>query len=311
MARKTVSRRRAPRKTRPPERPRFSTVRASRKDIIVKGAQRGGIRDFYHRVLTMSWWRFSLLTLAVYLGANTIFAGLYLIDPGGVAGARPGSFADAFFFSVQTLSTIGYGGMLPKSLYANCVMTSEAFTGLGIVALATGLIIARVSRPTARVMFSRIAVLFQYEGAPTLMFRAANQRGNQILEAEASVNLLRQTISPEGHHFRQFEELALTRPKSPMFALTWTMMHRVDETSPLNGETAQSLIDQGAEILVSLSGVDDIFAQRIYARHSYLPEEIVWDRPFEDVLSFDDEGRRVVDYTRFHSAQGDPPPGSD
>ncbi|HKT52842.1 MAG TPA: ion channel [Caulobacteraceae bacterium] len=311
MARKAASRRRAPRKTQPPERVRFTAVRASRKDIVVRGGQRGGLRDLYHRVLTMSWWRFTLLMAAVYLGANAVFAELYLIDPRGVAGARPGAFADAFFFSVQTLSTIGYGAMVPKSLYANCVMTAEAFFALGIVALATGLIFARVSRPTARVMFSRVAVIVPYEGAPTLMFRAANQRGNQILEAEASVNLLRETISPEGQIFRRFQALPLLQAKSPMFTLSWTMMHRIDDASPLSGETAQSLMDRGAEIVVSLSGVDDIFAQRIYARHAYLPEEIVWDRPFEDVLSFDEVGRRVVDYTRFHNVQGQEPAGSD
>lgn len=311
MARKAVSRRRSPRKAEPAQRVRFTAVRASRKDIVIKGVQSGGLRDLYHRVLTMSWWRFVLLVGAIYLGANAVFAELYLVDPSGVTGARAGSFSDAFFFSVQTLSTIGYGGMLPKSLYANCVMTAEAFFGLGMVALATGLIFARVSRPTARVVFSRVAVIVEYEGAPTLMFRAANQRGNQILEAEANVSLLREMISPEGHRFRGFQDLPLTRPKSPMFVLTWTLMHRIDDASPLKGQSAQSLIEQGAEIIVSLSGVDDIFTQRIYARHSYLPEEIVWDRPLADILSFDDEGRRVVDYGLFHSVRETASSGSD
>jgi inward rectifier potassium channel len=281
-------------------RPRFSNVSASRKDIHVIGVERGGLRDFYHWVLTIPWWVFYVCLISTYLSLNILFASLYWLDPDGVANARPHSFVDAFFFSVQTISTIGYGVMTPKSLYANIVMTAEAFAGLGMVAIATGLIFSRVSRPTARVMFSRIAVITPFDGVPALMFRAANQRGNQILEAEASVNLFGEVTTVEGHNMRRFQPLQLVRSRQPMFALSWTLMHFIDETSPLFGATADSLQADSAEIVVALSGVDEIFAQRIYARHSYLPDEIIWNRMLADVLTTNEDGDRVVNYYNFH-----------
>jgi inward rectifier potassium channel len=293
------------------QRPRFSNATAARRDILVVGNDAGGLRDFYHGLLTIHWWTFFFLLVAVYLGANFAFAVAYWLDPGGLEGAHRGSFADAFFFSVETLSTIGYGGMTPKSLFANIVVTIEAFTGLGLVAVATGLILARVSRPTARVMFSRICVITPFDGVPALMFRAANQRGNQILEAEASVHLFSEVMTKEGFPMRRFRDLALVRPRQPMFALTWTLIHVIDETSPLYGATAESLVAGGAEIVVGLSGVDEIYAQRIYARHSYLPDEVVWGRRLADVLDVDALGRRVVNYHQFHEVAPLEASGSD
>ncbi len=287
-------------------RPRFSNASASRKDIHVIGVERGGLRDFYHWVLTIPWWVFYVCLVTTYLSLNLLFAGLYWLDPGGVANTRPGSFLDVFFFSVETISTIGYGVMTPKTLYTNIVMTGEAFTGLGMVAIATGLIFSRVSRPTARVLFSRIAVITPFDGVPALMFRAANQRGNQILEAEASVNLFAEVTTIEGHRMRRFEPLELVRARQPMFALSWTLMHFIDETSPLFGATSESLQAGGAEIVVALSGVDEIFAQRIYARHSYLPDEIVWNRRLADVLTTNEDGDRVVNYYNFHKLMEPP-----
>ena len=294
----------------PDDRPRFSNFTAARKDIRVIGAETGGIRDLYHGILTIPWWGFFLLVLGVFLGANALFAFLYWLDPAGVAGARPHSFTDDFFFSVETLSTIGYGVMTPKSLYANIVVTAEAFVGLGIVAVATGLIFARVSRPTARVLFSRIAVITPFDGLPALMFRAANQRGNQILEAEASVSLFAETITSEGHRMRRFQDLKLERSRQSMFALSWTLIHRIDDASPLHGHTRDSLEAIFGEIVVALNGVDEVFAQRIYARHSYLPDEILWDRQFADVLTTDADGRRVVNYHAFHDVKPLPDSGS-
>ena len=281
-------------------RPRFSTVNARRKDVHVIGVERGGLRDFYHWVLTIRWWLFYVCLIGTYLSLNLLFATLYWLDPGGIANARPGSFLDNFFFSVETISTIGYGVMTPKNLYANIVMTAEAFTGLGMVAIATGLIFSRVSRPTARVIFSRIAVVTPFDGVPALMFRAANQRGNQILEAEATVNLFIEVKTLEGHSFRRFQPVQLVRSRQPMFALSWTLIHLIDETSPLFGATADSLQAAGAEIVVAVSGVDEIFAQRIYARHSYLPDEIAWNRQLVDVLTLNEDGDRVLNYYNFH-----------
>jgi inward rectifier potassium channel len=287
-------------------RPRFSTVSARRKDVHIIGVERGGLADFYHWVLTIRWWLFYVCLVSTYLGLNLLFAGLYWLDPGGVTNARPHNFVDVFFFSVETISTIGYGVMTPRDLYANVVMTMEAFTGLGMVAIATGLIFSRVSRPTARVMFSRVAVITPFNGTPALMFRAANQRGNQILEAEASIYLFGEVRTLEGHSMRRFQPLELVRSRQPMFALSWNLIHVIDETSPLFGATAESLQSDNAEIVVAVSGVDEIFAQRIYARHSYLPDEIAWNRMLADVLTTDEHGARIVNYYNFHKLI-DPP----
>jgi len=281
---------------------RYSEIGAKRPDIFVVGAEPRGLTDLYHQVLTMPAWGLPLLLAGAYLAANAIFAGLYMLT-GGVQGMRPGSFADAFFFSVQTLSTIGYGGMIPVGRAANIVMTVEAFFGLAMVAVATGLIFARFSRATARVVFSKVAVITSFEGVPTLMFRAANQRGNQILEAEVMLNLLRQTVTAEGHVYRRFQELKVERARTPMFALTWTVLHPIDESSPLYGATPEDLKAWQAEIIIVLSGADDIFAQRIHARHSYLPEEIMWNQRFEDILHLDEQGNRIVDYGRLHDVR--------
>ena len=160
---------------------------------------------------------------------------------GGIAGQRPGSFIDLFFFSVQTLSTVGYGQMAPKTLAANVVVTIEAFVGLFNLAIATGLLFARISRPTARVMFSERAVITTFEGVPTLIFRAANQRRNRIVEAEVTISLARDMTTREGGSIRRFQELPALRSKSPIFYLSWQIMHRIDASSPLAGETADSL----------------------------------------------------------------------
>ena len=288
-----------------------SFLRQSRRDVIVLGRDRLGWSDLYHRVLTMPLWGLLALLAAVYIVANVIFAGLYILQPDAITGAKSHSFADAFFFSVQTMGTVGYGVMTPKTTYANLLVTGETFCNLVIAALFTGLIFTRVSRPTARVMFSKVAVVTNYEGVPTLMFRAANQRGNQILEAEVTVSLAKQVTTIEGHSMRQFQELKVARSRSPLFVLSWLIMHRLDETSPLYGCTGKSLNDSGSEIIVALSGLDDTFAQRIHARHSYLPGEIVWGKQFEDMLSFDEDGRRVVDYNRFHDVRDPAPPPAD
>jgi inward rectifier potassium channel len=243
------------------------------------------------------------LLATAWVGANVAFACLYVLDLDGIANARPGSFADAFFFSVQTLGTIGYGGMAPKSPYVNAVVTVEAFVGLLGFALATGLIFARFSRPTARVLFSRVAVITPFEGVPTLMFRAANERGNQILEAEVTVNLAQERASPEGEVMRRFEELKLTRSRSPLFALSWTVMHPIDETSPLKHATPDSLARSRAELMVVIGGTDETFWQKIYARHLYRAKDIVWNARLADVLEFGQDGERILDYTRFHDVE--------
>jgi inward rectifier potassium channel len=264
------------------------------------GSPRPSFGDLYHFALRLPWPRFLLGGLLLYVAANAAFALLYLAQPGAIAQARPGSFADAFFFSVQTIATLGYGVMAPATLYANVVVTVETGVGLMFLAVATGLVFARFSRPTARILFSGVAVVGPYNGRPTLSFRLANQRQNQILEAEVSAVLLRDETTREGTVIRRFYDLKLARTRTPVFALTFSVMHEIDGDSPFWRATAATLEADNAELIVTASGLDETIAQRVHARASYLPHEIQWDRRFVDVIGWTDDGCRVIDYRRFH-----------
>lgn len=274
-----------------------------RRLAIIKGQDYGRFTDFYHGVLTHSWPLFFLELLAAFIVVNLFFAMLYVSDPHGIANARPGSYADAFFFSVQTLGTLGYGVMAPRTLYTNLLVTVESFTGILTIALFTGIIFARFSRPQARVVFSNVAVVTPFDGVPTLMFRAANQRGNSILDAEVHISLASQYTTREGVSMRRFRELTLVRPRNPLFALSWTIMHTLDETSPLFGLGLAEMIEHDMELVVMLSGTDETINDRIYARHSYVAEEILWERRFVDVVSVTQSGQRMVDLHHFHDTQ--------
>ena len=263
------------------------------------GHAKDGWRDFYHFLLTVPLWRLMLVLTGGYLAINALFALAYLLV-GGVAGVRPGDYAGYFFFSVETISTVGYGQAAPQSFAAHVVMTVESFFGLYNLAIATGLLFARFSRPTARIMFSDRAVVTQVDGVPTLMFRAANRRRNRIVEAEVTLNMLRDGVTQEGATFRRFETLETVRSRTPVFALTWTIMHRIDASSPLYGETADSLAARRSEIVVVMRGLDETFAQTIHARGSYTPDEIVWNAKLVDIFTRDERGRVVIDYTHFH-----------
>jgi inward rectifier potassium channel len=287
--------------------PRLFSKETRSPAFKIRGRRRSP-RDVYHWLLTTSWGLFAAIGLAAYLTSNAMFALLYLADPHGITGARPGNFADAFFFSVETIGTIGYGVLAPRGLYANVVMTGENFFGLSFIAVATGVIFARVSRPTARVMFTKNALITKHDGELTLMFRAANERANRVLEAEVTVSITRDLRTIEGKTMRRFEQLNLVRSRSPLFALSWTVLHIIDETSPLYGMTEEAMKTSAGQILVVLSGMDETFVQRIHARHSYLPEDIVWNRHFADVISEDAEGRRIVDYRLFHVLEDLPEP---
>jgi len=256
--------------------------------------------DFYHHLLTVSPWTLFLILVVAYVAFNLVFAALYALQPGGVANAAPGSFMDAFFFSVQTMATIGYGDMHPATVYANLLVTAEVLLGMTGLALATGLVFARFSRPTARVMFSSVAVVTDHDGVPSLMFRAANQRRNQILEAQVSVMLLRDEINAEGVEMRRFHDMAVARPRTPMFALTWTVIHPIDPSSPLCGESRESLLRTHAQIIVSISGLDETFSQTIHARHTYEAADIRWNHRLADILTLAEDGHRQIDYRRFH-----------
>ena len=271
-----------------------------RRVAIVRGQDRTRWTDLYHAMLNMPWSVFLLTALAVFLALNSIFSLLYMMDAKGIANARPGNFWDTFLFSVSTIASANYSKLVPQSAYTDSVFVFETFVDYIYLAFLTSLIFARFSRPMARVVFSNVAIVAPFDGVPTLMFRAANQRANSILDAEAKVTLARRQTTQEGIVMRRFEELKLVRERSSLFALSWTVMHRIDDTSPLNGLTEDRLRSEDMELIVLLSGTDETIAARIYARFSYSPDSILWNRRFVDVLSRTTSGRRLVDLNRFH-----------
>jgi inward rectifier potassium channel len=241
---------------------------------------------------------------AAYVAINVLFAALYLAGGDSIAGARPGSFADAFFFSVQTFATIGYGVMVPKTPFANVVVTVEAFIGLLAVAMATGLMFSKFSRPTARVLFSDRIVVATRSGKPTLMLRMANQRDNDIVEASFRLAVLLPEVSADGERMRRIHDLELVRADTPIFTITFTATHVIDQTSPLAGQTPESLEAQKARFIVTLTGIDGTTGQTIHARHIYEADDVAFDARFVDVLSNGPDGRLLlIDYTKFHDIE--------
>ena len=269
-------------------------VQRERSDQVAAiGLRTPWLRDLYHNLLILPMADFSRCSGLRLFGTEHILC----------ANARPGAFADAIFFSVETLSTISYGQMSPATLYGHIVMTGEALVGLMLIAVAAGLMFARFSRPTARVLFSKVAVIAPHDGVPTLTLRLANVRRNQILEAQVSVTLVRDERTAEGEWMRRFYDLRLARHRSPIFAMTFTVMHEIDPTSPLSKATPSSLAAESAEIVVTVLGIDEVTVQPVYARASYLAHEVLWNRRFVDVFTQTEAGRLAIDYRLFHDTE--------
>jgi inward rectifier potassium channel len=268
-------------------------------DVIVIGAPRTTLRDFYHWFLRARWSLALGVMVSAYLGLNAIFADAYLVA-GGVVNSRAHSFWDAFCFSVQTMGTIGYGSMYPTSAAANAIMIVESVTSLIVTAVATGLVFAKFSRSTARIAFSREAVIGPMDGVPTLMLRVGNERGNQILEATVRVGLIRTEKLKEGTTFYRLYDLALSRERSAAVARSWTVLHPIVPGSPLYGATPESLARDEAEIMVSVVGTDDTSLQPVHARMRYMDKSIVWGARHADVLSEDAQGNLILDVRKFH-----------
>ncbi|PYX96988.1 MAG: hypothetical protein DMG64_18485 [Acidobacteria bacterium] len=260
----------------------------------------------YHSLLTMSWPAFIGLLATCYALLNGIFALIYLLlGPAALQTATPPElsprFLRAFFFSIDTFSTIGYGNIVPVGRVANAVVCLEAFCGLLGFALATGLLFARFSRPTAKVLFSENAVIAPYNGASAFEFRIINARNNQIIELGARV-LLSKFENADGNRIRKYHPLQLEREKVVFFPLTWTIVHPIDENSPMYGLSREDLITNDAEFLILLTGTDETFSQTVHARTSYRADEVIWGAKFVNVYKYDHDGHILgVDMDRFHS----------
>jgi inward rectifier potassium channel len=265
------------------------------------GLQRALDKDFYHFMLQRTWLEFFALVGLAFFTTNALFALAYTIQPGDIANARPGSLEDAFYFSVQTLATIGYGGMYPVTRYAHITVAFEALTGIFGVALVTGITFTRFARPTARVLFADKVVLAPRNGVPYLMFRMANWRRNQVVEAQLRVVLLATERTREGETLRRQFDLPMVRDRTSVFYLSWTAMHAIDAQSPFHGPGAlERLRAQGAELYLSLTGFDETIGQTIHARHGYTLDDIVTGARFADVLTTLPDGTREIDYRKFH-----------
>ena len=264
----------------------------------------------YHAMLTMPWWQFFGTTGMAYLLVNALFAGAYLAcGPGALgsdtAGMQSHTYLRAFFFSVQTLSTIGYGQVVPIGTAANAIVTVEALTGLFGFAIVTGLVFARFSRPSARILFSRNAIVAPYREGIALEFRVANARSNELIEVTAKV-LVSRFEGQEGMRTRRYYPLQLERQSVVFLPLTWTVVHPIDPTSPIYGETEESMRDSRTEFLVLLSGFDEAFSAIVHTRTSYTHAEVMWGYRFANVfkVSDADSNRVSVDMRQFDAVEG-------
>ena len=258
-----------------------------------------------HLMLAVPWPVFFGLIAAGYLLLNLLFSLLYRIDPHGIAGVAGAttSFAEAFFFSVQTMGSIGYGALHPASLFTNLIVTLESLLGLIVIALMTGMAFSRFSRSTARILFSDAVTVHDYDGVPTLMFRVANERRKTILEARIQAYLAIDERTVEGHRMRRLHPLTLSRERSPLFLLTWTVMHPIDQHSPLHGRSPRELAASGADIVVSFSGIDETLERPIHAHHNYPISQVLCGQAFVDMMrEDDDEGQRFesANFNRTH-----------
>jgi inward rectifier potassium channel len=263
-----------------------------------RGLARNWFRDTYHFVVRASWPSVLLMVTAAFLTLNALFALGYLIT-GGVANARPHSYSDAFFFSVQTLSTIGYGVMVPQSATANTLMTMEALCGGFGLALMTGLVFTKFSLPTSRVRFSQVAVIGNYHGQRCLMFRMANERDDRIVQPQLQVVLLRAELEEGEGSFIRVHDVPLVRDRHAFLSLTWSVMHIIDERSPLHDATPDSMARDRSAVVVSMVGLDEGVSQTVFAHHTYQANDIRWDARFVDVIKPNRRGGWVVDYSLF------------
>ena len=254
--------------------------------------------DIYHHLRGMGWLPFFALLAVAYLLINLIFGLIFLAQSGSIANVRPGAVADAFFFSTAIFAGSCSGNMHTATFYGNVVQTSEVMLRIGFIPITIALIIARFSRPVSGVVFSKVAVVGPHEGTPKLMLRVVSQRSNVMLNAQANVMLTRVERTAEGSTMVRFYDLKLERNYSTCWLLTWTLMHAIDEKSPLWGLTRDDLISQEAQIVLAVGGIDETLAQPVNAYHCYEAKDIVWDRCFSDIFARSPEGQFSIDFGR-------------
>lgn len=268
------------------------------EEFEVVGLPKTPFADAYHLFLRVPLWQSIAMIVLAYLALNGVFAVLFWLT-GGLANSE-GTLLEAFFFSVQTMGTIGYGSMYPTSTLANALVTGEAVIGMLVTAISTGLVFAKISQPGARIAFSDKASLGPMDGIPTLQFRIGNERGNIVMNTQLTVAFVRTETTAEGMTFYRMHELPLVRQRAPTLTRTWTVMHRITPDSPLWGATPESLIAEEAELMVTVVGTDDTTLQPVFAGARYRAQEIAFGMRPADVITELPDGRVRIDLGRFH-----------
>jgi inward rectifier potassium channel len=280
--------------------PKTRVVILGGREVIAEGLHLNFWADISHRCMTASWPAFIGGAAMVFVAFNAVFAFFYWIGNQPISNVPSGAYIDYLYFSIETLSTAGYGDMHPQTHYGHFIATVELFTGIFSMSLMTGLIFARFSRPNARLLFADHPVISSHDGKPTLMVRFANERHNIIGNATARLWLLKNVVSMEGRPLRRFYELPLVRNEHPALALSWTLYHVLDEESPLYGLNADDLDASKVSLIVVVSGYDVVAAQTVHARRSYDHSDIRFGQRYADIIGTSEDGRIRIDYGRFH-----------
>lgn len=259
----------------------------------------------YHYLISIPWWKFNLLIVLAYLVINAFFGGIYLaIGTAGLAGIDGHTvwqrYVEAIYFSTQTFTTVGFGRIAPVGDGANIAAAFESLAGLLSFAFATGLVYGRFSRPIAKIIFSRHALISPYESNTGFMFRVANQRTNQLIDVSATITLSRLETAGSGTQVRRFYTLELERSSVTLFPLSWTVVHPIDEKSPLYGVTEEQLDASQAEFLIIVKGFDDTFAQTVHARTSYIADEVVFGHRFANIIRTGSDGMTEIELDKIH-----------
>ena len=265
------------------------------RNSTVEVSSQAGL-DIYHSVVSIGWLAYLSLFACAFLLVNLIFGFLYFAGDSAIGGLQSNSYQEYFFFSVQTLATIGYGSKFPQTLYADILVTLEAMTGLLGLGMFTGIAFARLSIPRSRIIFSKVAVIAPFEGVPTLMFRVSNERNNRVIGAEIELTLFLRTTTLEGQSLRRIHDLPLLRNRTPMLSLTWLIFHPIVQGSPLFGHTAESLAELDFALVATIKGLDETISQTVHANHAYDSEAITWNHRFKDMFTENpNTGRAMID----------------
>lgn len=282
---------------------RTKTVKIGDREFLTKGIEHTFWSDAFHNCMGASWPTFFLGFAVYFIVINLIFAMLFWLGGDCIANARPGHFADRFYYSIETLATVGYGDMHPANDYGHLVTTVEIFTGMSTLAVYTGLVFARFARPRAQVLFADVMTLGRQNGQTMLMARFANARHSAVNEALAEIWLLYSEIAPEGVRYRRFKNLALVQRRNPIFAFSWTLFHPVDEASPLFGLGLAELEEMDAFFVVIFDGLDDASSQKVNARKGYALTDLRVGHVFSDILSTSESGLPQLDYRMLHATE--------